>query len=92
MAVETEGHVLLDCIDGRLLALRTPFLADATSCLGPIIQNRIHVWPAIRMLDFLLTKDAFIPRLTQFTYDVFTLVEAVPLFQVVDETLYNALP
>ena len=92
MAVETEGHVLLDCMDGRLLALRTPFLADATSCLGPIIQNRIHVWPAIRMLDFLLTKDAFIPRLAQFTYDVFTLVEAVPLFQVVDETSYNALP
>lgn len=54
-AVETEAHVLMECVDDRVVQLRDAFLHDASLLMGNVIPNRFNVWPPLRFLDFLLS-------------------------------------
>ncbi|KAI1790169.1 hypothetical protein LXA43DRAFT_891453 [Ganoderma leucocontextum] len=90
-AVETEVHVLFDCPDPRLLALRDPFLHDAQSIVGPIIQEPMHRWSSLQLLDFLLTRDKLLVRLAEYVHAVVQLTDSIPVMCVLDDATYHTL-
>ena len=78
-AVETECHVFWDCRDVHLCTLRIGFWDDASRVVGVNVVNYLRGLPALEKFRHLLDYESLLPRFALLVYDLFQLVDSVPI-------------
>ncbi|KAM5531362.1 hypothetical protein V8D89_014955 [Ganoderma adspersum] len=76
-AIESELHILLECTNEDLCALREEFYMRAAPRL-PKLPGVHTEWMWEWQFDLLLSADSVLPDLTEFVYEVLQLVESTP--------------
>ncbi|CCM07264.1 uncharacterized protein FIBRA_09612 [Fibroporia radiculosa] len=77
-SVEDEAHVLVDCLDARLVALRDPFFLDACRAV-PVLLHMRCILSSSDWLLAVLGRRALVARTARIVRKVFDLCAVVPL-------------
>ncbi|KAI0712862.1 hypothetical protein C8T65DRAFT_532643, partial [Cerioporus squamosus] len=78
-AVEDEVHVLVVCEDERLDRRRYELYAFIRGSLYPDLHKIRRRHSPAAFLNFLLSRDKLLPAFAHYVYDVFELVDLVPM-------------
>lgn len=80
-AIEDEAHVLIDCLDNRLVCIREPFMARAIALVPALLDMRRHLNGRNFLLQ-LISRAKIVELLAEYVYSVFELCERTPLYLV----------